>query len=89
LVTAHNLLIQQHADDLGRVPALCAGGGQHVGRGLAGVGKAHPAEQRLQFGGDRRGRGQGNAHERSPLTVVDVVEVGVVVRSAAQEAVPG
>ena len=28
---------------------MCAGGGQHVGGGLAQVGQAHPAQQAVQF----------------------------------------
>ena len=59
-VAAGDFLGEQDAEDLGGVPALGAGGGQHVGGGLAQVGQPHPAQQRVQLGGERRGGGAGH-----------------------------
>ena len=71
-VAAADFFFEQDADDLGGVPPLGAGGGEHVGCGFAEVGEAHPAQHRVQGVRDRRrdGRGGGEGgpgHGWSPL----------------------
>lgn len=61
-VAAGDLLGDQKPQDLGGVPALRAGGGQHVGGGFAHIGQAHPAHQPVQLLG--QGRGLGKRHGR-------------------------
>ena len=59
-VAAGDFLGEQDAEHLGGLPPLGAGGGQHVGGGLAQVGQPHPAQQRVELGGQRRRRGAGH-----------------------------
>ena len=60
-VAAGDFLGEQDAQDLGGVPALGAGGGEHVGGGVAQVGQAHPAQERVELG-----RGAAALRGRSP-----------------------
>ena len=50
-VAAGDFLGEQDAEHLGGLPPLGAGGGEHVGGGLAQVGQPHPADQRVELGG--------------------------------------
>ena len=53
-VAAGDFLGQQDPQHLGGVPPLGAGGGQHLGRGVAQVRQTHPPHQGFQLGRDRR-----------------------------------
>ena len=59
-VTAGDFLGKQDAEHLGGFPPLGAGGGEHVGCGLAQVGQAHPAHERVELGRERRCRRAGH-----------------------------
>ena len=91
VVAAADLLGDQHPQDLGGVPALRPGGGQHLGCGVAQVGQPHPLEHREQLLGQRGcrawwrsawdvawSRGRGGHQDSSPS-----------VSSAGAEAGPG
>ena len=59
-VAAGDFLGEQDAQDLGGLPPLGAGGGEHVGGGFAQVGQPHPAQQGVELGRERRCRGAGH-----------------------------
>src|SRR5262249_61594445 len=53
-VASGDLLNEEDAQDLDRVPALGAGGGADLGRGLAHVGPAHASEEKVELGWEGR-----------------------------------
>src|SRR5690606_31645017 len=59
-VTADDLVVDEHAENLGGVPALRAGGCEHVRGAATQVGQTHAAQQPVQFLGDRWGGGAGH-----------------------------
>ena len=76
-VAAGGIFFEQDPQDLGVIPALGPGGGEHLGGGGADVGQAHAAQHGGELVGDRR---WGRRLHRS----ASVVDVAVAV-AAEQE----
>src|SRR5207302_3274879 len=57
-VATGDLLEEEHPEDLGRVPALGAGGGADLRRGAAHVGPAHAPEEDVELRRQRRSLGR-------------------------------